>query len=75
MSTSIAKCIKSVKCFHENRETFTKGNYYEATRSLCGTTLHIHAINNENNSHGIGQFSFFGLIKDDFFKEHFVFVK
>lgn len=74
MKNRNVKCIKAVQFPTESGEKFSKDEVYPATLSLCQTTLHVHAINNEKNSHGIGQFSFWGLFKDDFFKEHFVFV-
>lgn len=75
MKSHKVECIKTVKPVSEPVEKFSKGKVYPATLSLCDSTLHVHAINNEKNSHGIGQFSFWGLKKDAFFKEHFVFVK
>lgn len=75
MNSRKVKCIKTVKPPSEPVEKFSKGEIYTASLSMCDSTLHVHAVNNENNLHGIGQFSFWGLKKDAFFKEHFVFVK
>lgn len=69
------KCIKTVKFSQGLDEQFTLDATYMATLSLHNTTVHVHAINNDGDSHGIGQFSLWGLLKDTFFKEHFVFVK
>lgn len=70
-----AKCTKSVVFPWENGEKFTEGEIYDVSFTLHRSTLHLHALNNEKSNHGIGQFSLWGLIKDSFFKEHFVFVK